>query len=203
MRVFLGANELLGLRHPSYADPLIAVCEAVGIDFSFRPDLECLFISSPAAGALVALRVDEPSPAELGPALKRLLRGAGAQVVSEVGLIGRRYGDVALRLTLSEGQEVTEVRYPWGSPASRVLAGQVAGALEQAGVAVSVPRAEFAGFGHRVPRAAVRVTGGALRQGCEPCVQGLFLGVIRFLWWRSLASPRGCAFQPLRLAKEE
>ncbi|MDI6871277.1 MAG: hypothetical protein QME79_07965 [Bacillota bacterium] len=45
MRVFLGGAELMGLWGPSYADPLLAVCQATGLDFTCRPDLECLFIA--------------------------------------------------------------------------------------------------------------------------------------------------------------
>ncbi|MDI6871740.1 MAG: hypothetical protein QME79_10380 [Bacillota bacterium] len=190
VRVFLGGSELLGLRHPSYADPLIAVCQAAGLDFTYRPDLECLFIASPVAGALVALKVEEPSSGTLRRRLTALLRGAGAQVVSEVGLIGRRYGDVALRLVVEEGRRVTEIRYPLGSALSRILACGVARALDQAGLPVEAPRGEFAGFGRRVPLARVRVAEAAPPVAADLYAQGLFLGITRFLWWRSLARCR-------------
>lgn len=193
VRVFLGGNELMSLRHPSYADPLIAVCEAAGLDFTYRPELDCLFISSPAAGALIALSVDEPPSGDLGHRLARLLRGAGAQVVSEVGLIGRRYGDLALRLVVEQGRGTTEIRYPWASPSSRILACRIAGALEQAGVAAAAPQPELTGFGRKVPLARVRVPAEGLAGEGDAWAQGLFLGVTRFLWWRSLS---GCGELP-------
>lgn len=198
VRVFLGGAELMGLRDPSYADPLIAVCQATGLDFTYRPDLECLFIASPLAGTLVALRVEEERSGELGLRLTRLLRGAGAQVVSEVGLIGRRYGDVALRIIVAAGEKTAEIRYPAGCAASRVLACNLAGALEQAGLGVGAPRAELTGWGHRVPLARVTVAREAVDAATDLHAQSLFLGITRFLWWRTLARCRFEATPPPR-----
>lgn len=186
LRVFLGASELLGLRDSSYADPLIAVCQASGLDFSYRPDLECLFISSPAAGALVALRVDEPLHGELRKRLAELLRGAGAQVLSEVGLVGRRYGDLSLEVTVKRGGAASAVRYPWGNQEARALACSLAGALDQAGVVVGRPRSELTALWRRVPTARVHLGSGAAEVPPERQAQSLFLGLTRFLWWRSL-----------------
>ncbi|MGE5552921.1 MAG: hypothetical protein ACM3XZ_03230 [Betaproteobacteria bacterium] len=187
VRVFLGGSELMGLRDSSYADPLFAVCQAAGLDYIYRPDIECLFIASPMAGALVALTVEESTDGCLRNRLIRLFRGAGAQVVSEVGLIGRRYGDVALRIVVATGwSPAARVCYPVGSRASRVLACSLSSALDQAGLEVTAPRAELAGFGRRVPLARVTVAPKALAKEPDLYAQALFLGVTRFLWWRAL-----------------
>ncbi|MGE5508373.1 MAG: hypothetical protein ACM3RP_07840, partial [Chitinophagales bacterium] len=184
LRVFLGASELLGLRDSSYADPLIAVCQASGLEFSYRPDLECLFISSPAAGSLVALRVDEPLSGGLRKRLAELLRGAGAQVLSEVGLVGRRYGDVALEVSVGRNCQASSVRFPWGNREARALACSLAGALDRAGIAVGRPQADLSGLLRRVPVARVSLC--ASDDSTEVQAQSLFLGLTRFLWWRSL-----------------
>lgn len=192
VRVFLGGTELVGLRDPSYADPLIAVCQAAGLDFTYCPDLDCLFIASPLTGALVALRVED-TDGGLQAKLTRLLRGAGAQVVSEVGAIGRRYGDVSLRVDVRMGGKSAEVKYPAGSATSRVLACNLTCALDQTGLGVLIPRPGLAGFGSRVPLACVTLAAETLRTAPEGCALGLFLGVTRFLWWRALAQ---CHLRP-------
>ncbi|MGE5623792.1 MAG: hypothetical protein ACM3UP_02080 [Methanocella sp.] len=192
VRVFLGGTELVGLRDPSYADPLIAVCQAAGLDFTYCSDLECLFIASPLTGALVALRIEEPD-GDLQSRLTRLLRGAGAQVVSEVGAIGRRYGDVALRVLVTTGGKTAAVTYPAGSAPSRVLACNLSRALDHVGLGVLAPRPGLTGFGSRVPLARVEIGGDTLQGVSESCALGLFLGVTRFLWWRVLAQ---CHLKP-------
>lgn len=188
VRVFLGGTELMGLRDSSYADPLIAVCQATGLDFTYRPDLECLFIASPMAGTLVALTVEEAPGGGLQGRLTRLLRGAGAQVVSRVGAIGRRYGDVALRVSVKSGRKATAVRYPVGSSLSRVLACNLVGALDQAGLGVVAPRAELADLGRRVPVARVELGQDVLAESADLCAQSLFLGITRFLRWQTLTT---------------
>jgi hypothetical protein len=186
VRVFLGGNELLGLRDSSYADPLIAICQAIGLDFTYRPDLECLFIASPIIGALVALQVEEKEGV-LRNRLTRLLRGAGAQVVSAAGLIGRRYGDVALSIIVDTRSEAAVVRYPAGAAASRVLAANLTSALDLASLKVTPPRPELRNLGRGVPSARVVVAREALAEAPEVYAQSLFLGISRFLWWRMLA----------------
>lgn len=188
VRVFLGGSELLDLLHPGGADPLLAVCQATGLDYTYRPDLECLFIASPAAGALVALGVEEPSSGGLRFRLAQLLRGAGAQVVSGIGLIGRKYGDLSLHLAVEAGRDAAEVRYPANRPGARLLACRLAEALDQAGLPVRAPLGEWSlEFGRRVPTARVRLPGEAAGSAAEAYAQSLLFGVTRFLWWRSLA----------------
>jgi hypothetical protein len=202
VRVFLGGSELVGLRDPSYADPLIAVCQAAGLDFTFRPDLDCFFIASPAAGVLVALGVEEPSSGSLGRRLSGLLRGAGAQVMSEVGLIGRKYGDLALHLAVERGRRPVELCYFAGRPASRLLIRCLAGALDQAGLAVGPPvRGLELGLGRRVPGARVRLPEEASGVAVETYAQAILFGLTRFLWWRSLA--HFDAWPPVRTTQHE